>query len=261
MLVAAAEARPLRSLTDARVELGAGIVSLVGPNGVGKTNLLEALYFALTGRSFRTADRRELIPFGGQLARAEAVVRDEDGVEHRLLASVSRGDGRRHLLDGSAADSADPGPPPPSRRRLLAGSAGPDQGPTGRATRPPRRLRCRPLAFAGGVATALRAGAGAAQRAAGAARRRAGERWTGGLGRGPGRGGGGVDRSAWRGRKRAGATVRHRRQRAGAGGRCDARVRAARVRLGGGDPRGSRRKAARPTCASAAPRGAPTWTS
>jgi DNA replication and repair protein RecF len=106
MLVAAVEARPLRSLAEARLELGTGIVSLVGPNGAGKTNLLESLYFALTGRSFRTSDRRELIPFGGQLARAEAVVRDADGVEHRLLASVSRTDGRRHLLDGGTADPA-----------------------------------------------------------------------------------------------------------------------------------------------------------
>jgi len=104
VLVAAVEARPLRSLSDVRVELDAGIVSLIGPNGAGKTNLLEALYFALTGRSFRTSDRRELIPFGGQLARAEAVVRDGDGIEHRLLASVSRGEGRRHLLDGDPAD-------------------------------------------------------------------------------------------------------------------------------------------------------------
>ncbi len=104
MLVAAVEARPLRSLESARLELHDGITSLVGPNGVGKTNFLEALYFALTGRSFRTSDRRDLIPFGGSFARAEAAVRDEDDVERRLLASVSRGDGRRHLLDGSPAD-------------------------------------------------------------------------------------------------------------------------------------------------------------
>jgi DNA replication and repair protein RecF len=107
VLVTAVEARPLRSLSDSRVELGEGIISLIGPNGAGKTNLLEALYFALTGRSFRTTDRRELIPFGGDFARAEAAVRDEDGVEHRLLASVSRAEGRRHLLDGNAAEPAD----------------------------------------------------------------------------------------------------------------------------------------------------------
>jgi DNA replication and repair protein RecF len=107
VLVTAVEARPLRSLSDSRIELGEGIVSLIGPNGAGKTNLLEALYFALTGRSFRTSDRRELIPFGGDFARAEVTVRDEDGVEHRLLASVSRAEGRRHLLDGNASEPAD----------------------------------------------------------------------------------------------------------------------------------------------------------
>jgi DNA replication and repair protein RecF len=104
--VAAVEARPLRSLADVRIELADGIVSLIGPNGAGKTNFLEALYFALTGRSFRTSDRRDLIPFGGALARAEATIRDGDGIERRLLASVSRSEGRRHLLDGSPADSA-----------------------------------------------------------------------------------------------------------------------------------------------------------
>ena len=106
MLVTAVEARPLRSLDDVRIEPASGITSLIGPNGAGKTNLLEALYFGLTGRSFRTSDRRDLIPFGASLARAEVTVRDADSVEHRLLASVSRSEGRRHLLDGSPADPA-----------------------------------------------------------------------------------------------------------------------------------------------------------
>jgi DNA replication and repair protein RecF len=106
VLVTAIEAKPLRSLDRVRVELSAGIVSVIGPNGTGKTNLIEALYFALTGRSFRTSDRRDLIPFGGSLARAEATIRDEDGLEHRLMASVTRSEGRRHLLDGNPADPA-----------------------------------------------------------------------------------------------------------------------------------------------------------
>jgi DNA replication and repair protein RecF len=105
VLVTAIEANPLRSLAAARVELDGGVVSVVGPNGVGKTNLVEALYFALTGRSFRTSDRRDLIPFGESFARAEATVRDDDGLERRLLASVSRSEGRRHLLDGNPADT------------------------------------------------------------------------------------------------------------------------------------------------------------
>jgi DNA replication and repair protein RecF len=106
VLVTAVEARPLRSLDHVRVEPAPGITSLVGPNGIGKTNLLEALYFGLTGRSFRTSDRRDLIPFGASLARAEVVVSDMDGTRRRLLSSVSRAEGRRHLLDGSPADPA-----------------------------------------------------------------------------------------------------------------------------------------------------------
>ena len=106
MLVTAIEAKPSRSLQRVRVELTPGIVSIIGPNGTGKTNLIEALYFALTGRSFRTSDRRDLIPFGGNLARTEATIRTEDGVEHTLLAAISRTEGRRHLLDGNPADPA-----------------------------------------------------------------------------------------------------------------------------------------------------------
>jgi DNA replication and repair protein RecF len=106
VLVTAIEAKPLRSLERVRIELTPGIVSIIGPNGIGKTNLIEALYFALTGRSFRTTDRRDLIPFGGSLARAEATIRSDDGIEHTLLAAVSRSEGRRHLLDGNPADPA-----------------------------------------------------------------------------------------------------------------------------------------------------------
>jgi DNA replication and repair protein RecF len=103
MLVTAIEALSLRSLERVSTRLEPGVTSIVGPNGSGKTNLLEALHFALTGRSFRTADRRELIPFATRLARARATVVDTDGSRHELMAAVSRSEGRRHLLDGEAA--------------------------------------------------------------------------------------------------------------------------------------------------------------
>ena len=149
---------------------GTGIVSLVGPNGAGKTNFLEALYFALTGRSFRTADRRDLIPFGAPLARAEAMVRDEDGIEHTLLASVSRSRGPPPPARRQPGRPGDARPPPPAGRGLLARPPDPGQGPAGRAPRPPRPLRRRALALALRAAPALRPGAGPAQRAALAAR-------------------------------------------------------------------------------------------
>jgi DNA replication and repair protein RecF len=107
MLIAGLEARSFRSLSTFEAKLAPGITTILGPNGAGKTNLLEAMFFALTGRSFRTGDRRELIAFGEPVARAAATLEGEDGAEHILLASVSRGEGRRHLLDGAATAPAD----------------------------------------------------------------------------------------------------------------------------------------------------------
>ena len=48
----------------ADVRLGEGMTVVSGRNGAGKTNLLEAIYFACTGRSCRTGNEREVLRFG-----------------------------------------------------------------------------------------------------------------------------------------------------------------------------------------------------
>jgi DNA replication and repair protein RecF len=115
-----------RNLARAELALGDGVTLLHGPNGAGKTNLLEALYMALAGRSCRTRAERETIAFGEPLARAEAVV-EESGERRRFLCAVERSDGRRHLLNGSAAPPDAPGLRPalavfmPDRLALVKG--------------------------------------------------------------------------------------------------------------------------------------------
>ena len=115
MLVSRLGARGFRSLADLDLDLETGITAVVGPNGAGKTNLLESLAFGLTGRSFRTNDRRELIAFGGPLARVEVLTATAAEVAHAFVASVSRAEGRRHLLDGAPLD---PSRPPAARPHL-----------------------------------------------------------------------------------------------------------------------------------------------
>lgn len=95
----------MRSLSGVEIHPNRGITAITGPNGSGKTNLLEGLYFGLTGRSFRTSDRRDLIPHGGSLARAEVDVEDDAGIRQTFLASVTWSEGRRHLLDGNPVDA------------------------------------------------------------------------------------------------------------------------------------------------------------
>jgi DNA replication and repair protein RecF len=100
VLVRLLETRGFRNLGVAEVELGDGLTLIHGPNGAGKTNLLEALCFGLTGTSWRTRTDRELIGFGEGLARAEVTVQD-GGERRQFVASVIRGEGRAHRLDGS----------------------------------------------------------------------------------------------------------------------------------------------------------------
>ena len=148
MRVARVVPHSFRNLADAAIDLGPGLTVLHGPNGAGKTNVLEALFFALTGRSCRTRREREMIAFGGELARVEALLEPDDG-EHAdpiaMLASISSGEARRRLVDGSPAQPSDDhrrpaisifmpdrlalvkGPPSPRRAHLdrLAGALWP----------------------------------------------------------------------------------------------------------------------------------------
>ena len=57
-----------RNYAAAGVQLHPGVNLIVGENAQGKTNLLEAVFYLSTGRSFRTARNQELIRFGAEFA-------------------------------------------------------------------------------------------------------------------------------------------------------------------------------------------------
>ncbi|MFM9077994.1 MAG: DNA replication/repair protein RecF [Solirubrobacterales bacterium] len=107
MKVSSVSADRFRSLEDVVLELGPGSTAIFGPNGSGKTNLLEAAFFGLTGKSFRTADRRDLIPFGGDHARVRITVEEEDGVTHEFMTATSRSEQTRTTLDGARVDRSE----------------------------------------------------------------------------------------------------------------------------------------------------------
>lgn len=51
---------------------------IVGPNAIGKTNVLEAIYFLSTGKSFRAKLEREMVNYDADFCRVEAVVGETD---------------------------------------------------------------------------------------------------------------------------------------------------------------------------------------
>ena len=106
MVVSLVEADRIRSLTGVRLALDPGLTVIVGPNGAGKTNLVESVYFGMTSRSFRTSDRRDLIPFGSSFARCRVTV-SGGSVDHVFMASASRAEGNRFVMDGARIDQAE----------------------------------------------------------------------------------------------------------------------------------------------------------
>lgn len=85
-----------RSYSDAYFELSPNVTIVVGPNGSGKTNLLEAVYVLSQGTSFRVADK-DLI------ANREAWFRIEGqfGEQRRILTyDLERKPAKQFSLDG-----------------------------------------------------------------------------------------------------------------------------------------------------------------
>ncbi|NLL24138.1 MAG: DNA replication/repair protein RecF [Spirochaetales bacterium] len=89
-----------RNLKEEPLEVDASKVLLIGPNGQGKTNLLEALYTLCYGSSFRTAQIKELATYGFKDFRIEGTYRDERNLLHTLILTFK--DNKRVItLDGT----------------------------------------------------------------------------------------------------------------------------------------------------------------
>jgi DNA replication and repair protein RecF len=81
-------------------------VLVVGANGVGKTNLLEAVHVATQGFSPRTRTDSQVVRFDAEGARA-AIVGRRGEVRLELEVTVRRGEGKRARLNGAPLRAAE----------------------------------------------------------------------------------------------------------------------------------------------------------
>jgi len=88
-----------RNYISETVRFGAGINVITGPNAQGKTNLIEAIYYLASGRSFRPVGDKELIAFNSESAciRADIVSAER---EQTLEARLFRGRRRELFANG-----------------------------------------------------------------------------------------------------------------------------------------------------------------
>lgn len=74
-----------RSYTDATFEFGPGVNIIVGPNGSGKTNLLESLQVLSIGKSYRVQDT-EMVQFAAPWFRLDAHL--DEGLSTRVVKYI-----------------------------------------------------------------------------------------------------------------------------------------------------------------------------
>ena len=94
--------RDFRNLREVRLDLPEAGAMIIGPNGSGKTNLLEAIYYLEVFRSFRGARDADLVRFGADVFRIEGGIRDEAGGE--TLAAAFQKTGRRKKVERNGAE-------------------------------------------------------------------------------------------------------------------------------------------------------------
>jgi DNA replication and repair protein RecF len=83
-----------------------GLVLVVGPNGVGKTNLLESLHVATQGFSPRTRRDGQLISFGERAGRVTVTGRRGDAMIE-LSVTLREGQAKEARLNGAKLPSAE----------------------------------------------------------------------------------------------------------------------------------------------------------
>ncbi len=91
-----------RNLEDQALDFPPGGVAIIGDNGQGKTNLLEAVYYLEIFRSFRGAPDEQLVRFGDEVFRVEAHMRGEDGTERAIAAAFERRRKRKKVTINAA---------------------------------------------------------------------------------------------------------------------------------------------------------------
>ncbi len=106
MRLLSAEFENFRNIERANIEFAPHFTALIGPNGQGKTNVLEGLYLACALRSLRNVPRKALIRSNSERAQVTLeVLRADTGLTHDMQY-ILQGQTRALMRDGKRVESS-----------------------------------------------------------------------------------------------------------------------------------------------------------
>ena len=99
MIIESIELQNYRNIEKLKLPLGEKNNILYGDNAQGKTNLLEAIFFGSTGKSFRFCKDKELIHFGAEEAHLKMILKKK-GISHRIDIHLKKNKSKGVAIDG-----------------------------------------------------------------------------------------------------------------------------------------------------------------
>ena len=96
----------IRNMEDTTILPDEGLTIFTGENGSGKTNLIEAVYYASIGKSFRTGNDNEMIRLGDEEGTIllDFTIRD---VSHTIKVKLTRNQGKRIFFNDNPVRKKD----------------------------------------------------------------------------------------------------------------------------------------------------------
>lgn len=95
-----------RNYTKSEFDFSPKTTIIVGPNAVGKSNLIEALFLLSSGKSFRTDKDKQLLQFGKNVSRVKGSLEDKD-LEIVFAESPTQFLQKKYLVNGVPKRRAD----------------------------------------------------------------------------------------------------------------------------------------------------------
>lgn len=97
--------RNFRNHTETEIEFGSGINALLGNNGQGKTNVLEAVSYLSLTKSFYAANDATVLQIGKDMFEVEGTIITDIDSKHTVRGSYSSAGQKQFIINGAKPDT------------------------------------------------------------------------------------------------------------------------------------------------------------